>query len=163
MWCLGTLSFFSLRNYGVGMLQDRLLLFMHLMWGFLKSSHKGWAQAALVIMAFFGVEVTSDIPFEPSKKKSDVISICSFTFVVSFLICLFFGWMRMVKVEEMEQKRKGKRKYMCVFVILLMIGLFDLKEKVVCWSWRWWCCEREKKNLFCWLIQTECDFFIWWS
>ena len=40
--------------------------------------------------------------------------------------------MRMVKVEEIKQKRKGKKEKKCVFVILLMIELFNLKEKVVC-------------------------------
>ena len=39
--------------------------------------------------------------------------------------------MRMVKVEEIEQKKRKKEKK-CIFVILLMIGLFNLKEKVVC-------------------------------
>ena len=78
------------------------------------TSIQRWAQAALAIVVFFGVEVTSNIPFESSKEKI-WHHIHVFTLVVSLLICLFFGWMRMVKVEEMEQKRKEKRKKKCVF------------------------------------------------
>ena len=62
-------------------------------------------------------------------------------------------------------KKKRKKEKKCVFVILLMIGLFNLKEKVVCWSWRWWYCGRKKRTCFVdWSKQKEISYckFIWW-
>ena len=66
----------------------------------------------------------------------------------------------MVKVEEIEQKRKGKRKKS---VYLLFFWWLD------CLIWKKRLCvevedddvvEGKKKNLFCWLIQTERDFLL---
>ena len=122
-----------------------------------------WAQAALAIVAFLGLKWLQIFLLSLQKKNLTSyphVHSCGFSFD------LFVFWLN----ENGEgwrnrTKKKRKKEKKCIFVILLMIELFDLKEKIVCWSWRWWCCGRKKKTCFVdWSKQKEISFykFIWW-
>ena len=124
----------------------------------LSPSHKGELKLHLQSWCFLGLKWLQF--FLLSLQKKIWYYIYMFTLVVSLLICLFFGWMRMVKVEEIEQKRKRKRKKS---VYLLFFWWLD------CLIWKKRLCvkvenndvmEGKKKNLFCWLIQTKRNFLL---
>ena len=57
----------------------------------------------------FSVEVTSDMPFKLSKKKSDVISTYPF-FSSPFLIFCFVGDLVGCELYEMDQKERKEKK-----------------------------------------------------